>query len=195
MKYLLGFILFFIIVLFNFRIIAYDIDFYEKESGNLENKKEILSNLLNYFKDEEEINNNYYSEKEKLHLFDVKKIIDRTIYFSYILSMVFILLMTKFYRNFEKVFIYCGIFAGIFLAIAFFSDFNSLFYLFHVVSFDNNYWMLNEESTLIRLFPEEFFYMAFKKIIFRSFFASFILSCIGFLYLHRENIRKVFKEA
>ena len=49
----------------------------------------------------------------------------------------------------------------VFLALWCWLGFDQLFYLFHIASFRNEYWMLDpSEDYLIRLFPEPFFYDA-----------------------------------
>ncbi|MFA5079384.1 MAG: DUF1461 domain-containing protein, partial [Dehalococcoidia bacterium] len=62
-----------------------------------------------------------------------------------------------------------GILAGCIATLAFMAllviwsliDFNSLFYLFHVLSFSNDLWLLDPSTDyLIRMFTESFFYDA-----------------------------------
>ncbi len=110
-----------------------------------------------------------YNQKELIHLEDVRHIISvfKILQIAAILSFVasgaavFTLLGVRRLLR--------GILAGSVVALAIMIllvtwsliDFNSLFYLFHIMSFSNDLWLLDpSKDYLIMMFPESFFYDA-----------------------------------
>ncbi|MAH01802.1 MAG: DUF1461 domain-containing protein [Candidatus Woesearchaeota archaeon] len=118
----------FIIYGFNFNSVAFDEDYYKKEFskynvyGNLENYdiEKINSDVLNYLKNEknnELIKNEFFNEREKIHLLDVKNLI-QTIFTIFNISIIlflslFILLVLLLSRELKiprtpKIFDFCA---------------------------------------------------------------------------------------
>ena len=124
LKYFIGILLIIIIILFSFRLIVYDHDFYYKNSYG---SKEYIDNLIDYFKYDKELNTEYFNSKEILHLDDVKNLIDYFIYLFYFLLLTFILLMFKYYKESFAIFFTSFIFLLIITLIIYFVDFSSLF--------------------------------------------------------------------
>ena len=88
----------FIILGFNFKLLVFDLDFYEKEfvKNNVfdEFGKEIVDEnsllLIDYLKDDKkELDTDFFNEREKLHLVDVKDLIDDFLFLFYIILILF----------------------------------------------------------------------------------------------------------
>ena len=107
-----------------------------------------------------------YNEKELIHMEDVLKIV-RLFHIMQIVSVIlFILLGVVIYFRMGINRILRGLEIGSIITAAFtalliswaFIDFDSLFLLFHYVSFSNNLWILDpSKDYLIMMFPEGFF--------------------------------------
>ena len=65
------------------------------------------------------------------------------------------------------------------IAILFLVDFNLLFTKFHEILFSNNYWLLDENTLLIRTYPFEFFTGFFRRLVLNIIISSLILITIG----------------
>lgn len=110
-----------------------------------------------------------FTERELIHLQDVRNLIrlNTIIQLSVLVAVavcisVLVLLSKERWPILAK-----GAFAGsaltlvlvVLIALWCWIDFEHFFYLFHVVSFPNEYWMLDpNKDYLIKLFPEGFFY-------------------------------------
>ncbi len=176
MKYILGFLFVLVILLFNFRILIFNPEFYQKISENNPYfDKEKASNLINYFKSKEKLNSEDYTEKEIIHLEDVKSLINRFIFSFYFLIVFLLLLMLKYYKEIPKILIISSSLIIALSLVLIILNFSSSFYNFHLIFFSNDLWLLDPETTLIRLFPEIFFQSFLKEIFLRSFFVSLFL--------------------
>ena len=61
-------------------------------------------------------------------------------------------------------------------------NFDNLFFNFHILVFDNLYWLLNPETdNLIVLFPAQFFYDAVINIIIYSAIISILIIIFGIM--------------
>ncbi len=170
MKYLPGILFALIIIFLNFRLVVFNNDFYsDGDFSNEINSKEYAYNLINYFKYNNELNDEFFNQKEKEHLNDVKKIINLTIIILYIFIFIFIFFINKFQKELLKIFVISLIFMLITTITAYIINFNKLFYNFHLLIFNNNLWLLDPATdNLINFFPEIFFYKAFREIILKS---------------------------
>jgi integral membrane protein (TIGR01906 family) len=114
---------------------------------------------------------NLFNDRELIHLEDVRGLIQRDYWVqrgSLLLMAICALALFFGFRSGWRVPVR-GLFWGsvitlglmIFLALWAFFGFERFFILFHLISFSNQYWMLNPATDyLIRLFPEGFFYDA-----------------------------------
>ncbi|MBW2985563.1 DUF1461 domain-containing protein [Candidatus Woesearchaeota archaeon] len=167
---------------------------YLKYESDIENKEEIITNLLDYFKNNKElIEQEGFTQEEKLHFLDVKNIIrvlNSILLFTLILtSMLLIKLFTETKKNkLRKLFssyliIGSSITIPIVLIIFLLSlNFNNSFNLFHSVLFKAGTWTFSATSLSIQLFPIELFQRFTKLILTRITFVSFILLTIGVAY-------------
>ena len=173
-------------------------EFYQKEnianyidtsSDNLINNTQ---NLLNYLNKKEQLNTDWFSEKDILHMVDVQNLYT----FSYnimiyclltlIISTIIIILILRgksllyITKIFNKVLLlFIVLVGGLSAVIAY--NFNSFWIKFHTTLFSNDLWLLSpNESNLIKMVPEEFFISLITKII--------IYILILFILLFTSNI-------
>ena len=186
--------------------ICFDINFYknfyQKEnlassigtsSDNLINNTQ---NLLNYLNKKEQLNTDWFSEKDILHMVDVQNLYT----FSYnimiyclltlIISTIIIILILRgkslvyITKIFNKVLLlFIVLVGGLSAVIAY--NFNSFWIKFHTTLFSNDLWLLSpSESNLIKMVPEEFFISLITKII------TYILILFVLLFTSNIVIRK-----
>jgi TIGR01906 family protein len=173
-------------------------DFYQKEnlassigtsSDNLINNTQ---NLLNYLNKKEQLNTDWFSEKDILHMVDVQNLYTFShnimiyCFITFILSTIIIILnlrgksllyITKIFNKVLLLFIV--LVGGLSAVIAY--NFNSFWIKFHTTLFSNDLWLLSpNESNLIKMVPEEFFISLITKII--------IYILILFILLFTSNI-------
>ena len=151
------------------------------------------SNLLNYLNGKAELNTSWFTEKDILHMKDVKTLYNISFYTMIFFIAVFIistiLLMvlyknhTMFYitRTFNKTLL-AFVVLIIVLAGVISYNFNSFWIKFHQLLFSNDLWLLSpDESNLIKMVPEEFFISLITTIILHIlllFIALFVLNNI-----------------
>ncbi len=119
-----------------------------------------------------------FNSKEVLHMLDVAKLLQKVFYWM-LFSAFLLILGIKFTSPLS--FLLCkrigyyivGILLSLsFLLILFFS---SLFHVFHLVSFTNDFWLLDPRADfLIRLFPLSFFQVALVWILLSSILLSLL---------------------
>ena len=173
-------------------------EFYQKEnianyidtsSDNLINNTQ---NLLNYLNKKEQLNTDWFSKKDILHMVDVQNLYTFShnimIYclITFIISTIIIILILRrksllyITKIFNKVLLlFIVLVGGLSAVIAY--NFNSFWIKFHTTLFSNDLWLLSpNESNLIKMVPEEFFISLITKII--------IYILILFILLFTSNI-------
>ncbi|HLC63115.1 MAG TPA: DUF1461 domain-containing protein [Candidatus Nanoarchaeia archaeon] len=183
-----------IIFLSSFSIMYFDKEFYfnqfEKNGGyerlGRENVNNNFNELMGYFQGNNELKTGFFTLNEKKHLGDVKGILDNAFGVFYLaLGASFLILI---YLLVEKKDIsYDFIFSGVITlcivliaaAIALF-NFSWLFTEFHLFSFDNELWLLPGNSNLIMMFPREFFFAIFLRILLITAGFSLVFIALGY---------------
>ena len=135
------------------------------------------SNLLDYLNGKAELNTSWFSEKDILHMKDVKTLYNISFYTMiffiavFIISTILIMVLyknhTMFYitRTFNKTLL-AFIVLILVLASVISYNFNSFWIKFHQLLFSNDLWLLSpDESNLIKMVPEEFFISLITTII------------------------------
>lgn len=136
-----------------------------------------------------------FSEKELIHLRDVRDLVrlNNMVQMSTLITVVICILVLVLLSRQRRLILVKAVLLGsgltlglmITLALWCWLGFDQLFYLFHVASFRNDYWMLNPaEDYLIRLFPEGFFYDA-ALFVFGAVIIVSLLLVAGSLYVLR----------
>lgn len=135
------------------------------------------TNLLEYLTNKAELNTTWFSEKDILHMKDVRTLYNVSfnlmIFFIiiFILSTILIALVYKNYtmfyitKTFNKTLL-AFIILIIVLASIISYNFNSFWIKFHQLLFSNDLWLLSpDESNLIKMVPEKFFISLITTII------------------------------
>ena len=182
------------ILLLSFKVFVYDQNLYREEfkQNNIYTKynesyvNNISSNLINYFKGKETLGN-YYTEREIIHLEDVKKLINNSLKLFYIIFLFLLIIISYLLQKKEqkilcKILKYGGILNLIIYTIIFLLsllNFEKFFIKFHQIFFRNDYWILNPQDILVNLFTEQFFSSILRKIIATSLILSIIFILAG----------------
>lgn len=201
------------IVLLNVKILVQDENFYHKEFK----KYNVYDTLKEY--DIDKINKetvgfllsknglpqNFYTQREISHLYDVKEIIGKgqiLFLFSTVIILFFVIFLLIYFKKMKKapdfVFLSIAIGCAFVLLFSFFIfvsiklNFNLSFDVFHTIFFEKNSYIFNPENEkIVLLYPEGLFYDAGQKIILNSALFSFILfnySIIVYkIYIHADK--------
>jgi len=178
--------------IYDYNIATYSID--ERTSLNLDKIKEINFNIKTYFFDENELLDvDIYSDKEILHMKDVKHIMNLIFNLGKILSIVFCVLIFLLHSYFEvhlnKVIFYSVILFSsilILLGVSFLLFFQEIFIIFHKITFNNDLWILNPNTDyLLMMFPEDFF----RDVAVLILLSSFLLNVIVYFLFRKLSFR------
>ena len=178
--------------IYDYNIATYSID--ERTSLNLDKIKEINFNIKTYFFDENELLDvDIYSDKEILHMKDVKHIMNLIFNLGKILSIVFCVLIFLLHSYFEvhlnKVIFYSVILFSsilILLGVSFLLFFQEIFIIFHKIAFNNDLWILNPNTDyLLMMFPEDFF----RDVAVLILLSSFLLNVIVYFLFRKLSFR------
>ena len=169
-------------LIYDYNISTYSIE--KRTSLSLEKIKEINLEIRSYFFNEKELLDiDIYSDKEILHMKDVKSVMNFIFDLGKILSIVFCILAFVLYSYF-RVYIYKLIFYSLslfltilmFLGTSFLLFFQELFIIFHEIAFNNDLWILNpNEDYLLMMYPEDFFRDVAILILITSFTVNVIV--------------------
>lgn len=195
----------FVLLISSFGMAAfYDIDFFryefEKNGADiatgfsidrLEEEAQLLVDYMVLDEAEEEFQNStFFNEREKMHMEDVKKIVQTAIDIRRICVVldVISLAIVAFLKLNKKFFIkvFTVFFAGFgvlfyFIVAASVINFNKAFTIFHEVFFNNDLWLLDpKESLMINMLPEIFFVDTFTRIciIFGVLWIAILFFCL-----------------
>jgi uncharacterized membrane protein len=144
----------------------------------------------------------FFTEEEISHMVDVRGLIFRILLFFYvslIVLVVLVLLLLILERKYSKRFRSTGLVfvvsssAVLFMFIVLYIlslNFSSLFDNFHLIFFPQGNYMFDSNSLLITLFPFNFFYQYFTKIVIGSIVLSSMSLLIGIFLLNGKRIFK-----
>lgn len=193
-----------LVPLINLHLIIYNEDFYKKEFyklGGYDTFKDksypdrALDEILNYFKNEKydipKIEN--FDENENSHMHDVKLLIKGLIFLEIVLIYAWILLFLAFIsykiditHQLGKILFYSStviIFLLIIFIITVKFAFDNAFIIFHKLFFPQGNWLFSPDSTMIKLFPQEFFSDVFIKLLVNTTITTILIFIIGALIL------------
>jgi integral membrane protein (TIGR01906 family) len=136
----------------------------------IDNREDLVVNTIVDGKERE-----FFNEREKIHMADVKKLfmaglmVRRVAFIITILSLLLLIYVKADMRRilpraFQLAILIFGVITG---ASAFYisKNFSTLFIQFHLLFFDNDYWILDPKTDLmINILPEGFFYDVVKTI-------------------------------
>ncbi|MDF2591043.1 MAG: integral rane protein [Clostridia bacterium] len=168
-------------------------------------------NLLNYIDGKrEDINfqmtiegvpQEFFSERDKLHMIDVKNLfvqgkLIRNIAFVYCLvyAIAFFFIAKSKRKVFSKLLIYTfigGLIPIVILGILMSIDFYKYFTIFHEIFFNNDLWQLEPaKDRLINMYPEAFFSDIAFKIVFYYIGELVLLLALGIFGLKYKSEKK-----
>ncbi|TKJ17041.1 hypothetical protein CEE44_00715 [Candidatus Woesearchaeota archaeon B3_Woes] len=168
--------------------LIFDLEFY-KNYSNVDGADDIHKSLLGFFRDENEVPG-VFNSKEKSHLEDVKEVIRNFKRFFVFLSLFNITLLSLllFYskEKLSKLLISSGVLSLVLPVPFIMFNFYNLFIKFHLIFFPQGNWRFPIDSTIISLFPRQFFYDATLNIILNSMMFGVIFLLIG-VFLSRRS--------
>lgn len=193
MQIILAFTLPILIFLFGFRAYVFNEGFYMSELAKHDVyaefpvANEALGSLMGYLQRGTELDPNIYTEREILHMEDVRRLVLGSIYaldIAFMAALALVLVMA-FRKDLHAIGV--SLIAGstisfviALLAITFsMVSFSELFAVFHEAAFTNDLWLLPPESALIRMFPQGFFYDMAKAMLINSMYLSMFLAAVG----------------
>lgn len=198
------------VFLMTFSYVVFDLDFYESrfekysisKSSNITNDSliNITKGLLKYLKDEESdlSYKHLYSSRELVHLEDVKALFQKGFAIrniSFFVSLILFFYLMKVDRKLiRKGLMLSSVFSLSLIALLLvisLIDFNKCFTYFHLIFFNNDLWILDENDILIQMFPEKFFMSIFIRILllFVSIMSIILITTIG-IYRYSKNIEE-----
>jgi len=195
------------LILFNFNFLVFNHGFYKTQFGKLKVYETFGSNeivdsesqrLIGFLCCGEELDRDFFTERERLHLSDVKKIITlnqvaSVLLIALILAGFLILILKKNEKEFAKTVMGASaitVFAVIFLWLSALFNFDWFFLKFHFLAFDNDLWQLPENANLIKLFPQQFFVNFANRIAIQTLAISVGLFLASFYFLKRHDSKK-----
>lgn len=198
---LMAALIFIIIFLYNFNSAVFDRDYYKKEFTKYnvyENLRgydieKVNSDVLGYFisgKNKGLIENDFFNEREKMHLLDVKEIIQGIASFYYLSIILFFLFFIalafltelNFKNIFRKILVItlfgssAALLAGILLIALSNSNFDFAFGLMHETFFNAGTFTFNPEfERIVVIYPQNLFFDFLTRIISNAIISSIIL--------------------
>jgi hypothetical protein len=204
MKYLWSVSLVLVVLLGNILFIFQDVWFFDRQFvglGSYERQESVMDEaklLMQYWKNDDVlIASDVYTQAEKEHLYDVKKIIIILRYiflaFSFLLLAISSWWLVKWFWNVAiayvslKMTIVWFVFFALCLLLFAFVAWDWLFDSFHLLFFVDN-WMFSADSFLIQSYPWEFFRSAMVAVLVRS--AVGLLLILWLLFLIEKKPRR-----
>lgn len=181
---------------------AFDYPWHQKEFLKLDIYQKIAPvrvasqtfNLFSYFNNREKLLESYYTDRERLHLADVKNLINWAKIINWLLIAGLtaqLWWLTKSAKNFFgllKDLFFVSLLSLIFYIIIItllYFNFYQIFVGFHQIFFSNDYWQLDPNTeSLIVIFPPELFFTLVKRIVNSSLLILIIL-CIALSLLKK----------
>jgi len=195
------------LILLNFNFLVFNSAFYKSQFKKLNvyeefESREIVDNqsdgLIDYLCCGKNLDENFFTERERLHLSDVKKIITlnqaaAVLLGGLVLVGLIILILKRDEKEFAKTIMGASaitIFALSSLWVLAILNFDRVFLRFHFLAFDNDLWQLPESANLIKLFPQQFFVNFANRIAIQTLIISAVLFLASFYFLKTYDFKK-----
>ncbi|MBD3304099.1 DUF1461 domain-containing protein [Candidatus Woesearchaeota archaeon] len=166
--------------LMSFGILVYDSDYYTTLTQKYSkiDAADMNKDMVEYFKTGVTASSFLgFSEKEQVHLQDVKCVIHYLLGFLMIFLVLFLFLL-RFAEDKKKIFFYGGIIT-IIMPVLFFLPFETLFTQMHNMFFAPGSWIFAADALLVNLYPAEFFYAFAKGIVLRGFCLGLVITLLS----------------
>lgn len=193
-----------VLILLNFRLLVFNRSFYQNEFAKLavyENFRSTAvvdnqsSRLIEFLCCQGTLDENFYSARERLHLIDVKNLINLVniqfyIFLTVVIAISFILYSKKHRQFILQSFKIGSIFTILSIILLWLSskiNFDLIFLKFHYLSFNNDYWLLPEDSNLTKLFPQQFFADFANRVALQTIIMSIAMLTASYLAKKKYN--------
>lgn len=156
------------------------------------------NNVAAYLDGDSELDQSIFTEREILHMSDVRLLLDILRYLVMLMLTIFIVLTV-----FEAISVkWLGLVwtamvgAGVALVLALLKlivlafAFNTMFILFHKIFFLNNLWILDSSSALIKLFSSQFFSTIGLNSLLTTIIISILIIIASGLFLYNEHLKE-----
>ena len=199
--------------LLNFMLTAFNENYYKSEFQRYgiynkfpnEDVGKINHDLLSYLKNDKTqnlVNIDFFNERERGHLLDVKNLIHKFILFFYIavfdiifLIIILVYLAKKEIKKYIPIILIWGgvlnfVGASLFYLLIKF-NFNWIFGLFHKTFFKPGSWIF--DTNIVELYPSGFFYDVASKIVLNALIMAFMVIIIGLCLYKSIKNKKIYK--
>ncbi len=195
------------ILLLNFHLLVFNKNFYKSEFTKLNVYREFssqeevddqTSKLIQYLCCNGTLDDSFFDERERLHLFDVKNLIKivnvQFFLFSTLILICFGLNLRE--KKFTTLFSSLkwgsalAILAILLLWVSTTVNFEKVFVNFHFVVFQNDYWQLPPESNLLKLFPQQFFVDFANRIAIQTILMAAVTFIASFFFGAKFDTKK-----
>lgn len=194
-KYLLVILVPLLIILANFIYLSHNRVFFEKIQGqiqssiNLADRIRYTSNVIDYYSSTKLLDGNIYSYQARLHLAEVKGLLQSLKIIIVLNTIIILLLMTILVHEKRYETLFTSLYHGGLICLAFFiligmgilQYFDSLFLTMHKLLFKDTLWLFPSSDTLIQVFPNEFFVLFAKQFAINTIVTSVILAVVSFI--------------
>lgn len=170
------------------------------ELGSLSTAEDsmVFNEIESYLSGDAELSQSLFTEREILHMADVKLLMDIFKYFLLLFSFVFVVLMVLESFSVDRLSMVwtvligaCIAFiGGLFKSLVFLLAFEPIFILFHKIFFMNNLWILDSSSKLAMVFNEGFFRAVMASSLVTSLVISFLVAVVSALFLYNAHVNE-----
>lgn len=192
-KYLLVIFVPLLIILINFINLSYNRPFFKKiqeqiqSNLNLNDRIRYTNNVIDYYSGTKLLDGNFYSYQARLHLAEVKGLLQAAKFIMALNTIVILLLITILVHEKNYEIIFTGLFYGSLICLFFFlllglgisKYFDAMFLSLHKVLFTESLWLFPPTDTLIQLFPNQFFVLFAKQFAINTIATSSVLIMIS----------------
>ncbi len=211
----------FLLYLLSFSLVAFDESYYRSEfqkydvygqfpDSDIDKINSGLLHYLRYDKTNSLIDSDFFSQREKEHLLDVKRLVQSAISFFYlvILNMAVLLAILIFtakklfgkikshlIKQLSSVLAWGGALTFLHSFMLWYStktDFMGLFTLFHQLFFKPGTWIF--DTNIVKLYSQGFFYDIAAKIVLNTLAMAFVAVIIGLLLFYNTKIKRYIKK-
>lgn len=128
------------------------------------------------------LHSTFFSVQAKAHLKDVKNLIAKVKILTFTIDLIFLVISSVMLKINVKFLLKSLPYASLALIISTGASllltligFSRLFIIFHKIAFTNNLWLFDKDDSLIKLFPEQFFFDYFLLYLISLFIVGFTL--------------------
>jgi len=160
------------VVMTNFLALSFS-DFIYKDFFKDPEDLHYVTNVTNYLKFGQKLNDKYFSQQAVQHMSDVKNLFNTAKAVN--ASVLFVFLSFIIYSIYKKkyVFLKKGLILGVIIStlvillilICSMLNFDISFVIFHKILFRNGLWLFEPNDSLVKLFTEDFFILFLEKLV------------------------------